>query len=271
MAEKPQRLSSEGSRIHRRLRALHFRRPWRSQALRSLLFNAVMFGSVVLYAPLALLTWPFPPLARYRFISQWARFHVWLLGPLCGLRFRVAGREHLPRNRTAVLLAKHQSTWETFAFQQIFPPQVWVLKRELQWIPLFGWALALLNPIAINRGAGRQAVQQIIEQGRQRLESGRWVVVFPEGTRMAAGQQRRFGIGGAALAAATGHPVVPVAHNAGHYWPRRGFLKKPGIIDVVIGPVIESHGKTAEEINHLAEAWIHTAMTRLEAQTAGQA
>lgn len=241
------------------------------QALRSLLFNAVMFSSVVLYAPLALLTWPFSPLARYRFISQWARFHIWLLGALCGLRFRVAGREHLPRNRTAVLLAKHQSTWETLAFQQIFPPQVWVLKRELQWIPLFGWALALLNPIAINRGAGRRAVQQIIEQGRQRLESGRWVVVFPEGTRMAAGQQRRFGIGGAALASATGHPVVPVAHNAGHYWPRRGFLKQPGIIDVVIGPVIESRGKTAEEINQLAEAWMHAAMMRLEAQTAGRA
>ena len=240
------------------------------QALRSLLFNAVMFGSVTIYALLSLLTWPFPPLARYRFISQWARFHIWLLGSLCGLRYRVEGREHLPRDRTAVVLAKHQSSWETLAFQQIFPPQVWVLKRELLLVPFFGWGLALLDPIAIDRGAGRKAVQQIIEQGRQRLESGRWVVVFPEGTRMAAGHHRRFGIGGAALAAGTGHPVVPVAHNAGHYWPRRGFLKKPGTIHVVIGPTIDSRGKTAEEVNRLAETWISETMVRLEAEAAGQ-
>jgi len=239
------------------------------QALRSLLFNAVMFGSVTIYALLSLLTWPFPPLARYRFISQWARFHIWLLGSLCGLRYRVEGREHLPRGRTAVVLAKHQSSWETLAFQQIFPPQVWVLKRELLLVPFFGWGLALLDPIAIDRGAGRKAVQQIIEQGRQRLESGRWVVVFPEGTRMAAGHHRRFGIGGAALAAASGHPVVPVAHNAGHYWPRRGFLKKPGTIHVVIGPLIDSRGKSAEEINRLAETWISETMARLEAKSPG--
>jgi len=145
-----------------------------------------------------------------------------------------------------------------------------VLKRELLLVPFFGWGLALLDPIAIDRGAGRKAVQQIIEQGRQRLESGRWVVVFPEGTRMAAGHHRRFGIGGAALAAGTGHPVVPVAHNAGHYWPRRGFLKKPGTIHVVIGPVIESRGKTAEQINRLAETWISETMARLETEAAGQ-
>jgi len=266
MVNKPHLRSSPRGR----LRALRSRYLWQSQALRSLLFNAVMFGSVTVYALLSLLTWPFPSLVRYRFISQWARFHIWLLGTLCGLRYRVEGSEHLPHDRTAVVLAKHQSSWETLAFQQIFPPQVWVLKRELLWVPFFGWGLALLNPIAIDRGAGRKAVQQIIEQGRQRLESGRWVVVFPEGTRMAAGQQRRFGIGGAALAAATGHPVVPVAHNAGHYWPRRGFLKKPGIIHVVIGPVIDSHGKTAEEINRVAETWISETMVSLEAELAGQ-
>jgi len=241
-----------------------------SQALRSLLFNAVMFSTAMVYALLSLLTWPFPPLARYRFTSQWSRFHIWLLKALCGLHYRIEGHEHLPRHETAIVLSKHQSSWETLAFQVIFPPQVWVLKHELLWVPFFGWALAILDPIAIDRGAGRRAVQQIIEQGRQRLESGRWVVVFPEGTRMAAGQHRRFGIGGAALAAATGHPVVPVAHNAGHYWPRRGFLKKPGSIQVVIGPMIDSRGKTAEEINRLAETWISQTMTRLETESAGQ-
>lgn len=234
------------------------------QALRSLLFNAMLFSSVLIYAPLSLLTFPLPPLVRYRFISRWAKFHIWLLGKLCRLHHHVEGLEHVPSGTTAIILAKHQSSWETLALQQIFPPQVWVLKRELLWIPLFGWALALLEPIAIDRGAGRRAIEQIIEQGRQRLESGRCVVVFPEGTRVAPGQQKRFGIGGAALAAATGHPVVPVAHDAGHYWPRRGFLKRPGTIRVKIGPPIDTRGKSAEEINRLAEAWIREAMDDLE-------
>jgi 1-acyl-sn-glycerol-3-phosphate acyltransferase len=236
------------------------------QALRSLLFNAIMFSSVLIYAVLAIFTFPFAPIARYRFISQWARFQIWMLGVLCGLHYRVEGREHLP-DTTAIVLAKHQSSWETLAFQQIFPPQVWVLKHELLWLPFFGWGLALLQPIAIDRGAGRRAVQQIIDQGRERLETGRWVVVFPEGTRVAPRHQRRFGIGGAALAAATGHPVVPVAHNAGHYWPRRGFLKKPGTIRVVIGPPIDSRGRTPEEINRQVEAWITETMSRIEPDT----
>ena len=236
------------------------------QALRSLLFNAIMFSSVLIYAVLAIFTFPFAPIARYRFISQWARFQIWVLGVLCGLHYRVEGREHLP-DTTAIVLAKHQSSWETLAFQQIFPPQVWVLKHELLWLPFFGWGLAMLQPIAIDRGAGRRAVQQIIDQGRERLETGRWVVVFPEGTRVAPGHQRRFGVGGAALAAATGHPVVPVAHNAGHYWPRRGFLKKPGTIRVVIGPPIDSRGRTPEEINRLVEAWITETMARIEPGT----
>jgi 1-acyl-sn-glycerol-3-phosphate acyltransferase len=242
----------------------HFRHPWRSQWLRSALYNLIMFGSVLFFAPLAVLTFPFSPIARYRFISQWARFQLWLIGVLCGLYYRVEGREHLPQ-KAAIVLAKHQSTWETFALQEIFPPQVWVLKHELLWVPLFGWALKMLDPIAIDRGAGRRAVQQIIDQGRQRLESGRWVVIFPEGTRVAPGHHRRFGIGGAVLAAETGHPVVPVAHNAGSYWPRRGFVKQPGTIRLVIGPAIDSRGKTAEEINRAAEAWIQHTMREIEA------
>jgi len=139
-----------------------------------------------------------------------------------------------------------------------------VLKRELLWIPLFGWALALLRPIAIDRVAGRVAIEQVIEQGRERLQSGIWVVVFPEGTRVAPGTRRRYGIGGAALAAAGGYPVVPVAHNAGSFWPRRGFLKRPGMIRVVIGPVIDPRGKTAEDIRRQAEEWIENTMAGLE-------
>jgi 1-acyl-sn-glycerol-3-phosphate acyltransferase len=212
------------------------------QWLRSLLFNLFLWISVLIYAPLALFTFPFPVRARYAFISGWARMQLWLARWLVGIRYRVEGRQHLPKG-AAIVLAKHQSTWETIAFQEILPPQVWVLKRELMWLPLFGWALALLKPIAIDRGAGRKAVEQVIEQGRRR---------------------RRFGIGGAVLAAETGYPVVPIAHNAGSFWPRRKILKKPGTVRVVIGPVIESAGKTAQQITAEAEHWIETEMARIE-------
>ncbi len=234
--------------------------------LRSLLFNLLMWLTVLVYAPLALLTFPFPHRLRYRFISGWSRLQLWLARWLCGIRYRVEGREHLPEG-PAVILAKHQSAWETIAFQAIFPIQTWVLKRELLWVPFFGWGLALLKPIAIDRGARRKAVTQVIEQGQERLRDGIWIVVFPEGTRMAPGTTRRYGIGGAALAAETGYPVVPVAHNAGSFWPRRGFLKKPGTIRVVIGPTIHTHGKSAEEINRVAEGWIETTMAKIEGRS----
>lgn len=235
---------------------------------RSVLFNVLMWVSVVIYAPLMLPTALLPFPARYRLIRQWARFQVFLLKLMCDLDYRVEGREHLPAG-AAIIMSKHQSAWETIAFQEIFPAQTWVLKRELMWIPLFGWALALLRPIAINRGAGRQAIEQIIAQGRERLQSGIWVVVFPEGTRVAPGARRRYGIGGAVLAAEAGYPVVPVAHNAGSFWPRRGFLKRPGTIRVVIGPAIDPRGRKAEEIIRRTEEWIENAMMELEQRPAG--
>ena len=231
--------------------------------LRSLLFNFIMFSSVTIYALLSIGTFPFSPLTRYRFISRWARFIIWILKVLCNLDYVVEGGEHLPKT-PFIILAKHQSTWETLAFQQIFPPQVWVLKGELLWVPFFGWGLAMTQPIAINRNDRKKAMEQIVEQGRDRLETGRCVVVFPEGTRVAVDEQRRYGIGGAVLAARTGYPVVPVAHNAGYFWPRRGFIKRPGTIRVVIGPTITSHGKTPEEIRLLVETWIETTMVRLK-------
>jgi 1-acyl-sn-glycerol-3-phosphate acyltransferase len=162
------------------------------------------------------------------------------------------------------VLSKHQSAWETLAFQEIFPPFVFILKRELLWIPLFGWGLALLKPIAIDRDAGRRALDQVVSQGRARLEQGIWVVVFPEGTRVAPGHRRRYKSGGAALAAETGYPVVPVAHNAGVFWPKRSFIKKPGTIRVVIGPPIPTKGKSADEVLDQAEEWIEQTMARLE-------
>lgn len=234
-------------------------------ALRSALFNVIMWTSIPLYAPLSLLTFAFPPPARYRFIKQWARFHIWLLRHLCRLDYRVEGRENLP-DEAAVILSKHQSAWETLAYQLVFPRFSWVLKRELIWIPLFGWALALQQPIAIERGTGRRAMEQVIKQGTSRLAAGVWVLIFPEGTRIAPRQRGRYRIGGAVLASASGHPVVPVAHNAGTYWPRRGFIKQPGVIRVVIGPAIETRGRRPEEIIKLAEAWIEDTMKQLESE-----
>lgn len=223
--------------------------------LRSLLFALGMWSSTLIIAPLAVLTFPFPFATRYAFITQWARFNLWWLRATCGLRYQVHGRDNIPAGN-AIVFCKHQSAWETLALQNIFPPQVWLLKRELLWVPFFGWGLAMLEPIAIDRRAGRKAVEQLVRQGIERLADGRWVVIFPEGTRVAPGHTGRYGIGGAALAASSGYPVVPVAHNAGEFWPRRGFLKRPGTITVVVGPAIDSRGKDAETIKEEAKAWI---------------
>ncbi len=232
------------------------------QGVRSTLFALGMWVSSVPFAIIGLLLFPFPYAVRYGFITRWATFNLWWLGVTCGLRWEIEGREHIPSG-TAIIFAKHQSAWETLALQRIFPPQVWLLKRELLWVPFFGWGLALLEPIAINRKDNMRAIYQLIEQGTERLKAGRWVVIFPEGTRIPAGQKGTYHKGGALLAEKSGFPVVPVAHNAGFYWPRRGFLKRPGVIKVVIGPPIETVGRKASEINRLAEQWIEAQMTRI--------
>lgn len=231
-------------------------------ALRSALFAAALVLITPPYAVFILFTWVLPRLARYRIISGWSRCMVWLARWICGIRWRVEGLEHLPA-RPSVILAKHQSAWETLAFQLIFPPQVYLLKRELLWIPFFGWGLAAMSPIAIDRARGRAALRQLAVRGAERLAQGFWVVVFPEGTRIAPGRRRKYQLGGAWLAARTHAPVVPVAHNAGLRWPRNGFLKRPGLITVRIGPVIESAGRTAESINAAAEAWIEEQQSAL--------
>ncbi|MBT4330692.1 MAG: 1-acyl-sn-glycerol-3-phosphate acyltransferase, partial [Gammaproteobacteria bacterium] len=166
-----------------------------------------------------------------------------------------------------IIFSKHQSAWETMAFQSIFPPQVWVLKQSLLWIPIFGWGLALLKPIAIDRGAGRKALQQVVKQGTDRLQSGIWVVIFPEGTRLPPGEKKKFAGGGAVLANKSGYPIIPVAHNAGSFWARRGLLKRPGTIEVRIGAPIDSKNRSSSEINQQAEQWINEQMEALESPT----
>jgi len=231
--------------------------------LRSSLFALALLLVTPPYALIAIVSAPLPRLVRYRVISGWSHLVLWFLRLLCGIRWQVEGREHLPA-RPAVILAKHQSAWETLAFQCILPPQVHVLKRELLWIPFFGWGLALMSPIAINRARGLAALRQIARKGKERLEQGFWVVVFPEGTRVAPGRRRRYQLGGAWLAAYAGAPVVPVAHNAGRVWPRNSFLKYPGDVTVRIGRPIESAGRAPEDITAQAEAWIESQQKTLD-------
>jgi 1-acyl-sn-glycerol-3-phosphate acyltransferase len=232
--------------------------------LRSTLF----FIGMVITAPVAtffgLLVAPLPFPLRYKVISQWAIFVIWWLKITCNLNYRVTGLENLQQIDNGIIFSKHQSAWETMAFQSIFPPQVWVLKQSLLWIPIFGWGLALLKPIAIDRGAGRKALQQVIQQGTDRLQSGIWVVIFPEGTRLPPGEKKKFAGGGAVLANKSGYPVIPVAHNAGSFWARRGLLKRPGTIEVRIGAPIDSKTQSSSEINQQAEQWINAQMEALE-------
>lgn len=232
----------------------------------SLIFQIGLVLSVIVWGVLSLFTFPLPYRWRYWFITRWCGWILWLLHMTCGVRVEVQGAEHIPPAGGGVVVSKHQSAWETFALENWFHPQSWVLKRELLRVPLFGWALALLEPIAIDRGAGREAVRQVIRQGRPKLDAGRFVVVFPEGTRVPAGHRGRYRIGGTVLACATGAPVIPVAHNAGEIWPRRGFRLNRGTIRVRIGAPIPSEGRRADELMAELEGWIEAQMPAISAR-----
>ena len=230
--------------------------------LRSLVFVIAQIIFTPPYAIIAIATFPLPRLARYRVISGWSHAMIWLAQKVLGIQYRVIGAENLPRT-PAVILSKHQSAWETLAFQVIFPPQVWVLKRELLWIPFFGWGLALTSPIAIDRSSGARALRRMVELGRERLAQGFWIAIFPEGTRVQPGKKGRYHPGGAWLAVNCGAPVVPVAHNAGLLWGRGAFLKRPGTVTVEIGAVIDSSAHTPESLNAAVEDWIEERMAAL--------
>lgn len=231
--------------------------------LRSIIFNLGMWAMVVPYALLTLLLIPMSAPRRSHIVAGWARFVVRWLALSCNLRYRIIGQANIP-DHPCVILAKHQSAWETIAFQDIFPPQIWVLKRSLLLLPFFGWALWALKSIAIDRSAGREALKQLVSQGKDRLAMGLSVVVFPEGTRIAPGHKGKYHIGGAWLATHTGATVIPVAHNAGEFWRKNSLLKHPGTITVSIGQPIDASGMKADELNKLVEDWIEREMPRLK-------
>ena len=231
-------------------------------AIRSFVFLLGQVATAILYTPVAIMVYPLNPITRSRIIGYWAHVIVWWLKLTCGLSHSVEGSENIP-DQPCIILSKHQSAWETIAFQTIFPPQAWVLKRELLWIPFFGWGLAMTQPIAIDRREGIKALDSVIKQGIDRLQQGRFVVVFPEGTRMAPGEQSRYNPGGAMLAVKAQTAVLPVAHNAGKFWPRHGFLKNPGVIKVVIGPLISVIDKRPKQVNEESKQWIENAVAKM--------
>ncbi|MDI1310023.1 MAG: lysophospholipid acyltransferase family protein [Methylotenera sp.] len=230
--------------------------------LRSLLFFIGQVITAPFFTLIALLAMPLNPVLRNDLISGWARSMMWWLKVTCNIRHEVTGLENIGDSPT-IVLSKHQSAWETLAFQAIFPTQVYVLKRELLWIPIFGWGLAMSSPIAIDRSSGREALKKLVANGQARLNRGLWVVIFPEGTRITPGERSKYHIGGAWLATHTKTQVLPVAHNAGEYWAKNTFIKKPGVIKMHIGKPIQTTGVKADALNHQVESWIEAEMLTL--------
>jgi 1-acyl-sn-glycerol-3-phosphate acyltransferase len=231
--------------------------------LRSLLFTTALFASAIIGSALVLLLFWAPFRAKWAVAEGWARFCLWAGRFFCGLDVVTEGEENIP-DEPCVFLIKHTTALETYWQIACLPPSIWVLKRELLWIPIFGWALGLvMRSIAINRKAGGPAVKQVIEQGKERLASGLSLCIFPEGSRMPPGETRRYGVSGAALAKEAGCKIVPVAHNAGDFWPKRGLRKYPGKIRFCIGPPIDPTDLRAKEANLVAQDWVESKMLEI--------
>jgi 1-acyl-sn-glycerol-3-phosphate acyltransferase len=241
------------------------------QWVRSLVFTSLLFITTMAFGVVVLLSALLPLSIEQRYVipRSWGLFECWLAKVVCGMNYVVEGRENLP-DVPFVSLWKHSTAWETMAQMFVVPPASWLLKREVLWIPIVGWAVSTYKPIAINRSAGHSAVNQVVTQGRQRLAAGMGVIVYPEGTRVAPGQTRKYGVSGALLAVETGAPIVPIAHNSGYLWPRRSLLKKAGTIYVVIGRPIDPTGLDAREINRRAQEWIEATIAELVTRPGGR-
>jgi 1-acyl-sn-glycerol-3-phosphate acyltransferase len=231
--------------------------------IRTVLFLLFQAVTVVPWGIACLLLAPAPLRVRYAFTIGWPRMVIWAARTICGIRWQVRGWDNLP-DAPVVLLSKHQSTWETFYYVSWMPrPLCFVFKRELLWIPFFGWGIGLLKMIHIDRRRGRDAFESVVAQGRHVLDDGRWIIMFPEGTRTRVGSQGKYKSGGARLAVRTGVPVVPIAVNAGECWPKKRFVKTPGLVTVSIGPPIPTFEREPEEVNDDVERWIEAEMRRI--------
>ena len=230
--------------------------------VRSVLFTVLMALSVLPWSIVVVIGRLGGYFVSYALVVAWVRAVFWLMDKLCRLNFRVEGAENLPL-ANAVVLLKHSSAYETLVQFLLFPRQCWVVKRELLWAPFLGWAVAAVRPIAIDRDAGQRAVAQVLAKGKARLEEGHWVMVFPEGTRMPPGETRRYGVSGVLLAQEAGRLLVPVAHNAGDYWPRRGWRKRPGTVTFRIGVPVDPTGREPRKVNEQIQSWIEGQVAEL--------
>lgn len=238
--------------------------------IRSALYMLFLIVTVIPYAFACLIWSPLPLKWRYRLTMGWPRLAVWGARVIVGIRWEIKGAENFP-DGPAIILSKHQSAWETLFLPAYLPRQAcFVYKKELHRVPFFGWGLALLKMIPIDRAKGRDAFEQVVKVGKLRLQEGRWPVLFPEGTRVAPGKTGRYKSGGAILATRTGAPVIPVALNAGECWPRNAFIKKPGLITVSIGPAIDSAGLDADTLNQKVQDWIESEMRVLNPERYGK-
>ena len=237
--------------------------------LRSTLHMAFMFVTVIPYTLLILLARVLGAKGnvRYAFAQKWLTLSIDAARVLMGIRYQVQGQENLPVGETspAILLVKHQSTYETFLMPAIMPhPLAYVFKKELLYVPFFGWSIGSLDMIHIDRSQRAKAFAKVVEQGQALLDRGVWVIMFPEGTRIPRGERGSYKTGGTRLAIATGAPVIPIAVTSAKCWPRKAFIKTPGVVDVSIGKPIPSVGRDAEELMREVETWIEAEMHRLD-------
>ena len=227
-------------------------------------FTGLLVFNTVVGSLWATVLWPLPHRIRYFFaVRCWASANLWLLRVLCGVSWELEGAGNLP-DQPSVVLMKHSSAFDTIVQALVFPRQTWMLKRELLFLPIFGWGLAVMRCIGVDRSRGSRGIRSVIRQGRTRIrQEGLWLVVFPEGTRVAPGQVGDYAPGGAMIASAAGCPVVPVAHNAGDHWPRRSATKTPGSIRIVIGPPLDSTRSGPRQLTEEAKAWIEGEVGRI--------
>ena len=231
--------------------------------IRATLFWIGFFLSALFVGLLSPLLLPFSHETCYKILRPWTNFNIWWLKLTCGVKYKILGRENIDLDNHGIILANHQSTWETMIIPTIFPPVSWVLKKQLFKIPFWGWALSMVKPIAIDRDAGSSAVDQVKTKGKQRLDEGNWVCLFPEGTRVKPGVKVRYRMGGALLAQYSGYPVYPFAHNAGESWPRHSYIKLPGTITVSIGKPFSVEGLDPNEINAKVKQWIKAEVEKM--------
>lgn len=233
-------------------------------AFRTLIFYIGYISYIFIHGSLVMLfIWFLPKAKRFDFITFWAKFNVWWLKLTCNVNYEVISADNVNKVSNGVVLSKHQSGWETFFLQGLFKPQVTVMKKELLMIPIFGWAIRLLEPITIDRSQRSNALKQVIQKGQEKLKQGYWVVLFPEGTRVDPGEQGEFSAGGAMLAHKAGYPIIPVAHNSGEFWRAHRFIKYPGTIKVVVGEPMPTEGRKPKELTQTAADWINATMLEI--------